>query len=77
MQVDMASLEDRPDADGELLTASLALLQTVTLPALRMLLTCLGPDALQFIGFTNHAAMRANRTIRPEHRFDMSEGGRT
>lgn len=72
----MATLEDRADADGELLSAALALLEAVPDLALWAFLRRLGANALQLIGFTDDAAMRANRPVRPEHGFDMGEGRR-
>ena len=65
MQIDMATLEDRTDADSKLLSAVLALLEAITLLALGVLLRRLGANAIQFIGVAHHAAARTNWTVRP------------
>ena len=60
-------LEDRAHADGELLTALAAVLQAEANPLLRVRLD--GVDAVAA------AAVRADRTLRPQDAFNEGEGG--
>jgi len=60
---------------GELLTALTAFLPSVSLLAFRVLLGGLGANVNQTVGAIHHAAMRADRTIRPEHGLDRLERG--
>jgi hypothetical protein len=64
MQRDMAGLEHSAHAHGEGLLAGVAFPQA-------------GPRrlALQATGFTDHAAMRADRTIGPQAAFDIGDSG--
>jgi hypothetical protein len=73
-QGDMGILKDRAYADSELLTAFAALLQTVTLNTIRALLRRLGEHAFKLVDAAHAAAMRANRTFRPQNAFHMSKG---
>lgn len=68
---DVAFLKDRTLADGELLAALAALPQAVTLFALGVLFAGLRADALKLVGAIDHAAMRADRAVRPQNAFDV------
>ena len=74
VQRGVAVLEHRADADRELLAAMAALLEAVALDAFRVLLAGLGADALQGVDAIHAAAMRADRTIRPEDGLQLGEG---
>ena len=69
MQWCVAVLKDRSDAHGELLSAVTTLPQAVADHALGVLLGRLGADALQLVDAPHGAAVRTDRTIRPQHRF--------
>ena len=62
----VAVFEDGADAHRELLAAVPALLEAVALDAFRVLLAGLGADALERVDAIQAAAMRADRTIRPQ-----------
>src|SRR5690606_2675089 len=68
---DMAFLEDRAHADGELTTAVRALVEAVPLDAVRVLLRRLGADALQCVVLFHRTAVMADRTGRPKDFLDM------
>ena len=71
MQRDMSRFENGPNLHGELLAAlfRVALPKTVSNKALRAFLARLRTDANQSASVINRAAMRANRTLRPQKAF--------
>ena len=73
VQRQMAFLEDRAHADGELLTAVAALVQAVTLDTVRVLLRRLRADAYQLVVLVHRTALLADRTLRPQNAFDVLE----
>jgi hypothetical protein len=66
VQRDMRGLENRADANRELLPASAAFLQPVTDNTFGVLLARLGANALENVDLICVAAMRANRAVRPK-----------
>lgn len=67
----MAALENRADAGRELLAAVAALLEAVALDTLWVLLARLGADTSQRVDAIRRAAVRANRTVRPDNAFKL------
>src|SRR5258708_35164220 len=67
VQRDMAILHDRADRHRELLTASGALPKSLATVTLRLLVLQVGFESE---GFSDHAAVRANRTFGPPFCFE-------
>ena len=75
VQVNVARLENRANANRKLLTAVAALFQTVANDAFRVLLARFAAHAFKRIDPLFAAAVRAYRTIRPHDAFDHLESG--
>jgi hypothetical protein len=71
----VAILKNRALAHRKLATAVVAFAQSGLLDTFRMLFARLRAHAFELADVVGAAAMRADRTIRPQHRFDVLKSG--